>query len=105
MKRWFAIVTVGIVLLYGVLAVGAAGCMFMPTADSGHTHHTPSHAGHSMLCIWACQENQTVGPHSAAPALAGVAVVTMHWLGSTASYSGFILARSSSRAPPSVSLL
>lgn len=105
MKRWFTILTVGMVLLYSVLAVGAAGCILMPTADSGHTHHTPSHAGHSMFCAWACQENPTVGLHSAAPALSGIAVVTMHRVGSTASYSGFILATSSSRGPPSVRLL
>jgi len=57
MKHWFAIVVVGMILLYSALAIGAASCTFMPTVQPGHVHHDSSHTGHSVFCAWACQVN------------------------------------------------
>jgi len=100
MKRWFAPFIVGMVLLYTALALGAAGCLFMPTAESAHAHHAQSHAGHSVFCAWACQVNPTVSLHAAAPVLAGLLLVTTHRLVSAVLQSLLITTVSRSRAPP-----
>ena len=57
MKRCFTIVTIGMVLLYSALTIGAARCAFIPTIQPAHVHHAPSHTGHSVFCAWACQVN------------------------------------------------
>lgn len=100
MKRGFIIVAVGMVLLYTVLAVGAAGCVFMPKAEPAHAHHAPSHAGHSVFCAWACQVNPTVSLHVVAPGLASFLLVTTQRLVSAVPQSLLIATVSRSRAPP-----
>ncbi len=77
MKRWAPIVAVGMILLYTALAVGAAGCVFMPKADPAHAHHVPSHAEQSPFCTWACQANPTESIHAAAPLFAGIVLVAI----------------------------
>ena len=100
MKRWFAPLVVGMVLLYSVLAVGAAGCLFMPRDKADHAHHGSSHAGHSMFCAWACQVNPTVGIHATAPALVSIIFVTMQRLVSAPPPARLVTTVSRSRAPP-----
>ena len=100
MKRWFAIVAVGMVLLYSALALGTAGCLFMPKAEPAHAHHAPSHAGHSVFCAWACQVNPTVGIHATAPALVSIIFVTMQRLVSAPPQARLVTTVSRSRAPP-----
>ena len=103
MKRWFAPFVVGMVLLYSVLALGAAGCPFMPLmprAAQEHDHHTPSHAEHSTLCAWACQVNPTVSLPTAAPVLAGFILVAMQRLVTAPSQARLFSPVSRSRAPP-----
>lgn len=100
MKRWVAIVAVGVVLLYSAIALGAAGCAFMPQADSAHAHHTPSHAGHSVFCAWACQVNPTVTLQAAAPILAAFLLVRTQRLVGAVPQSLLIAVVSRSRAPP-----
>jgi hypothetical protein len=102
MKRWFAPLVVGMVLLYAALAVSAAGCLVLQTEEPGHAHHTPSHAAHSTLCAWVCQVNPTVSIQTVAPLLAFFVVVAMQRLVGTAPQLQFISAVSRSRAPPSV---
>lgn len=100
MKRWFAPLVVGMVLLYSVLAVGAAGCLDMPRAEEDHAHHSPSHAGHSMFCAWACQVNPTVGIQATAPALVSIIFVTTQQLVSASPQARLVSTVSRSRAPP-----
>lgn len=100
MKRWFPPLVVGMVLLYSVLAVGAAGCLFMPSAEADHAHHSPSHAGHSMFCAWACQVNPTVGIQATAPALVSILFVTRQQLVSAPPQARLVSTASRSRAPP-----
>ncbi len=100
MKRWFAPFVAGMVLLYAALAVSAAGCLVMQTEESGHAHHTPSHAAHSSLCAWICQINPTVSLHAAAPLLAFFVLVATQRLVGAAPQLHFISAVSRSRAPP-----
>src|SRR5574339_84308 len=100
MKRWFTPFVVGMVLLYAALAVSAAGCLVMQTEESGHAHHTSSHAAHSTLCAWVCQVNPTVSIHTAAPLLAFFVVVAMQRLVGAAPQLHFISTVSRSRAPP-----
>ena len=100
MKRWFAPLVVGMVLLYSVLAVGAAGCLFMPKAEPAHAHHNPSHAGHSLFCAWACQANPTESIHAAAPFLAGIVLVAIQQFARAIPQTLLIATVSRSRAPP-----
>lgn len=100
MKPWFAPFAVGMVLLYSALALGAAGCLLIPSAAPEHEHHTPSHAAHSTLCAWACQVNPTVSLHAAAPILASFLLVATQRLMSAALQSLLIITVSRSRAPP-----
>mgnify|MGYP003536005933 FL=1 len=100
MKRWFAIVAVGMVLLYSALALGAAGCLFMPATEPAHAHHDPSHAGHSVFCVWACQANPTESIHAAAPFLAGVVLVAIQRFARVIPQTLLIATVSRSRAPP-----
>jgi hypothetical protein len=100
MKRWFAPLVVGMVLLYAALAVSAAGCLVLQAEESGHAHHTPSHTAHSTLCAWVCQVNPTVSIQAVAPLLAFFAVVAMQRLVSAVPQLHFISAVSRSRAPP-----
>jgi hypothetical protein len=102
MKRWFAIVAVGMVLLYAALALGAAGCAFMPKAEPAHAHHAPSHAGHSGLCAWACQVNSMNSLQAAAPVLAGLLLVMMQRVVRALSPARLLTRVSRSRAPPSL---
>ncbi|MDF0650647.1 MAG: hypothetical protein P0121_04145 [Nitrospira sp.] len=100
MKRWFVPFAVGMVLLYAALAVSAAGCLVMHTEESGHAHHTPSHAAHSTLCAWVCQVHPTASIHAAAPLLGFFAVVALQRLVDAAPQLHFISTVSRSRAPP-----
>ncbi len=102
MKRWFAIVAVGMVLLYSALALGAAGCLFMPATEPAHAHHGPSHAAHSVFCAWACQVNSMSSLQAAAPVLAGLLLVTMQRVASTSPSTRLRTRVSRSRAPPSL---
>lgn len=102
MKRWFAIVAVGMVLLYSALALGTAGCLFMPTTEPAHAHHDSSHAGHSVFCVWACQVNSMSSLQAAAPALAGLLLVTMQRVVSAVPPACLLTRVSRSRAPPSL---
>ena len=102
MKRWFAIVAVGMVLLYSALALGAAGCVFMPKAEPAHAHHDPSHAGHSVFCVWACQVNSISSLQAAAPVLASLLLVTMQRVVSAVPLARLLTRVSRSRAPPSL---
>ncbi|HEX5544300.1 MAG TPA: hypothetical protein VFX10_02320 [Nitrospira sp.] len=100
MKRWFAPFVIGMVLLYAVLAVSAAGCLVLQAEESGHAHHTPSHAAHSTLCAWVCQVNPTVSIQAAAPLLTFFLVVAMQRSVGAVSQLHFMPAVSRSRAPP-----
>jgi pentose-5-phosphate-3-epimerase len=100
MKRWFAPFAAGMVLVYAALAVSAAGCLVLQAEESGHAHHTPSHAAHSTLCAWVCQVNPTVSIQAVAPLLAFFAVVVMQRLVGAAPPLHFMSAVSRSRAPP-----
>ena len=102
MKRWFAPFVVGMVLLYTALALGAAGCAFMPKAEPAHAHHTPSHVGHSVFCAWACQVNSMSSLQAAAPVLAGLLLVTMQRVVSAVPSARLLTRVSRSRAPPSL---
>ena len=102
MKRWFAIVAVGMVLLYSTLAAGTAGCLFMPKAEPTHAHHAPSHAGHSVFCAWACQVNSMSSLQAAAPVLAGLLLVMMQRVVSAVPPACLLTRVSRSRAPPSL---
>jgi len=102
MKRWFAPLVVGMVLLYSVLAVGAAGCLFMPATEPAHAHHGPSHAAHSVFCAWACQVNSMSSLQAAAPVLAGLLLVTMQRVASKGPPTRLRTRVSRSRAPPSL---
>ncbi len=101
MKRGFIIVAVGMVLLYTVLALGAAGCVFMPKAEPTHAHHAPSHAGHPVFCTWACQVNSMSSLHAAAPVFAGLLLVTTQRVVSAVPPACLLTRVSRSRAPPS----
>ncbi|HEU5408030.1 MAG TPA: hypothetical protein VFU48_09695 [Nitrospira sp.] len=100
MKRWFAPLVAGMVLLYAALAVSATGCLVMQAEESGHAHHTPSHTAHSTLCAWVCQVNPTVSIQAAAPLLAFFVVVAMQRLVGAAPQFSFMPSVSRSRAPP-----
>ncbi len=100
MKRWFAPLVVGMVLLYAALAVSAAGCLVLQVEEPGHAHHTPSHAAHSTLCAWVCQVNPTVSLQAVAPLLEFFAVVAIQRLVAAAPQLHFISTVSRSRAPP-----
>jgi hypothetical protein len=100
MRRWFAPCALGMVLLYAALALGAAGCLFMPKEEHEHDHHAPTHAGHSTLCAWACQVNPTVSLHAAAPILTTVLLVMTLRLVSAVPQFFLTITVSRSRAPP-----
>ncbi len=100
MKRWFAPFVVGMVLLYAALALGAAGCFFLQDVSSSHAHHTPSHAGHSTFCAWACQASSTESSAVAAPLLAGFVFVAIQLVNRVIPKTLLIAAVSRSRAPP-----
>lgn len=100
MKRWFAPLVVGMVLLYAALAVSAAGCLVMQMEAPSHAHHTLPHAAHSTLCAWVCQVNQTESLHVAAPLFAVFGLVAMQPLAGAAPQVGLIPAVFRSRAPP-----
>lgn len=105
MKRWCAVVAVGMVLLYSALAWGTAGCLFMPKAEPAHAHHDPSHAAHSVFCAWACQASSMSSLHAAAPVLAGLFLITMERVASAAPSARLLTKISRSRAPPSLSAI
>lgn len=100
MKRWFAPLVVGMVVIYAALALSAAGCLFLQREETGHVHHSASHAGHSVLCAWACQVNPTVSLQAAVPILACFIVVTRQRSASAVPQSLLITTVSRSRAPP-----
>ncbi|MFO0700269.1 MAG: hypothetical protein U0236_13680 [Nitrospira sp.] len=104
MKRWFGPVAVGMALLYIVLAIGATGCLSLANVGTGHTHHAPSHAGHSTLCAWACQANPTTSIHTAAPLLSWFVFVAIQRLTRVVPHTHLIAMVSRSRAPPQFSL-
>jgi hypothetical protein len=75
MKRLFVALSLGMAVLYLVLAVAAAGCLApnaTPESHPGHHHQNhASHVAHSAVCAWACQANPTVGAIMDAPQAAG----------------------------------
>lgn len=100
MKRWFALVAVGMILLYTALALSAAGCVSMPKGELAHAHHTPPHADHSPFCTWACQANSTESIHTAVPPFAGMALVATQRPIRVVPHTYILASVSRSRAPP-----
>jgi hypothetical protein len=100
MKRWFAIVAVGMVLLYTALALGAAGCLSLQDLETSHAHHAPSHAEQSPFCTWACQANPTESIHTAVPLFAGIALVAIQRSSRVIPQTLLLATVSRSRAPP-----
>jgi hypothetical protein len=102
MRRNLAPVAVGMVLLYVVLTMGAAGCLFLhaqPSSQSHH-HHDQSPAAHSLFCAWVCDVNPIAAPLTVAPQVAVFALVAMLWLASTVLPVNSFQTLCSSRAPP-----
>lgn len=100
MKRWFAVVAIGMVLLYSALALGAAGCVFLQGEERDHAHHDPSHAVHSTLCAWACQVNSMSSLQAAVSVLACLLLVATQRVVSVVPQTLLIITVSRSRAPP-----
>lgn len=100
MKRWFAPFAVGMILLYATMALGASGCLFMPSVEPRHAHHAPSHAEHSPFCAWACQANPTESLHAAAPLIAGFLLVAIQRFIRVIPSTFLLATVSRSRAPP-----
>lgn len=75
MKRWIAPLTIGMVVLYAALAIGAANCLVLHAEQPPAHHHSHSHVAHSALCAWACQINPTVTVPAAVPLIALSSVV------------------------------
>jgi hypothetical protein len=100
MKRWIAPLAVGMVVLYAVLAMGAANCLVLHAEQPPYHQHSQSHVAHSALCAWACQINPTVIVATTVPLVALSTVVAR--LCSTDSLTDTALFTSlfSSRAPP-----
>ena len=100
MKRRLAPLALGMVILYAVLAVGAANCLVLH-AEQPQTHHqSQSHSAHSALCAWACQINPSVVLPASVPLMAVTAAsVRLHHSRYCRPFS-FTTAVSSSRAPP-----
>lgn len=57
MKRWVVPLSIGMILLYAALAIGAGNCLVLHADQPGGQHHSQSHLAHSALCAWACQIN------------------------------------------------
>ncbi len=104
MKRLVAPLAVGLAALYLVLAMGAAGCLFLHGEPSAH-HHNPSHVTHSALCAWACQVNPTVATVSSAPSATILAFVSLSGLSGPTFMAHAAAAVSLARAPPRSLLL
>ena len=101
MRRWIVPVALGMVVLYAVLAIGTSCCLFLHGEQLGQVHHhSPSHAGHSALCAWACQGNPAVSILIATPMVVTFAFVAMLWLVDAAPPTGLFAAGIRSRAPP-----
>lgn len=100
MKRWIALISAGIVVLYAALAIGAAGCLLMQSEEGSHAHHSPSHAPHSPLCTWSCQANPTAAIPTPVPLIGGVAFVAIQPLVSETQEAFLLSTVSRSRAPP-----
>jgi len=100
MKRCFTIVTIGMILLYSALTIGAASCAFMPTVQPAHVHHAPSHTGHSVFCAWACQVNPMESMHAAVLLLGGWVLVAIQRFVCVVPYTLVPAIVSRSRAPP-----
>ena len=49
--------SIGMLVLYAALAVGAANCLTLHADQPGAHHHGQSHLAHSALCARACQLN------------------------------------------------
>ncbi len=106
MNRPFAVLSIGMAVLYVILAVAAAGCPAVDAPASGSHpghHHHASHVAHSAFCAWACQANPTVGvivdvPHPVSlQFFVGVAFIT------TALLTRLSARVPDSRGPPSAS--
>lgn len=107
MKRLFVALSLGMAVLYLLLAMAAAGCMAADaTPDSHAGHHRQNHASHvthSAVCAWACQANPTLGAIVEAPEV----VIFQFFVGVTLVTSALFTRRSTrvpeSRGPPPVS--
>ena len=102
MKRWTAPLTIGMLVLYAALVIGAANCLVLHAEQPQAHHHSQSHAAHSALCAWACQINPTVIVAAPLSFVAVSTVVARLSLAHSAASTAFLCSSCSSRAPPLV---
>ena len=100
MKRWIAPLTIGMVVLYAALAIGAANCLVLHAEQPPAHHHSHSHVAHSALCAWACQANPTVYVPAVVPLVAILAVVAMLRMAESSAQAILLDSGSPARAPP-----
>lgn len=100
MKRCFAALAIGMIVLYAALAIGAANCLVLhadlPTAH----HHSHSHVAHSPLCAWACQVSPSVAVAAAVPVVAVSLPVVLVRSADLTPRTTFFDSGSLSRGPP-----
>lgn len=100
MKRWIVPLTIGMVVLYAALAIGAANCLVLHAQQPPAHHHSHSHLAHSALCAWACQINPTVTIPAAVPLVAVSTVAARLCQTGSTVHAALLPSESSSRAPP-----
>ena len=100
MKRWIAPLTIGMVVLYAALAIGAANCLVLHAEQPPAHHHSQSHVAHSALCVWACQVNPAATVPAAVPLMAvSTVAIGLHETDVTVRVL-LPTSESASRAPP-----
>ncbi|HET7910312.1 MAG TPA: hypothetical protein VFL19_06355 [Nitrospira sp.] len=100
MKRWGVPLSIGMLVLYAALAVGAANCLTLHADQPGAHHHGQSHLAHSALCAWACQLNPAaiVGTPPSLVAISSVMAGVGH--ADLAASTALLCPLCPSRAPP-----